>query len=102
MLSGGGKYRGGGEPAHLVRARLVASLLAVPAAVTLAASPALAAGPGLHWVAMCTGGGPGWIALPLSAQSPGDSPDWPAAAKSCAHAVCPRGDSTVRKPRLPA
>jgi len=74
-------------------------LLVVPAIVTLAASPAEAAGPGQHLVEVCTAQGVTWMALPDSGRLPPDDPAKAGSHATCAHILRPRALLRPRRDR---
>ena len=81
--------------------RALAALLAFPAAAQLAASPVFASAPARHVVELCLAGGA--ASRPLPGPDPFDpaAPQKRASQLLCAHALCPRDQLAVRRPRLP-
>jgi len=87
---------------HGIRARrrraLCRGALALPAVLTLAASPLRAAAPDVLLIPMCTAEGPQLVPVGGDpASPPGDGSGQ--SQMGCAHALCPRGILPVVKAR---
>ena len=73
------------------------SLIAtLPAALVIAASPILAAGPSQHLVSLCAVDGVHWAFVP-GEPLPGEIPADDCRHSMCAHATCPRESAVTRK-----
>ena len=77
-------------------------LLVAPALVVLSASPVEAAGPGQHFVEICSAEGVTWMALPDTGQLPSDESDRMGNHATCAHMMRPRNLLRPRRNRAEA
>ncbi|MFA6115985.1 MAG: hypothetical protein WC729_18465 [Sphingomonas sp.] len=77
-------------PRRRLSGERVGLMLVGPALFVLSASPVQAAGPGQHFVELCTAQGITWMALPDTGQIPADESDKANGHATCAHILRPR------------
>lgn len=94
MTAGESPYCSDAEEEAPSRLRLAARragvLLVAPALVVLSASPVEAAGPGQHFVEICSAEGVTWMALPDTGRLPPDDSGKMGDHATCAHMMRPR------------
>lgn len=77
-------------------------ILVAPALVVLSASPVEAAGPGQHFVEICSAEGVTWMALPDTGRLPPDDSGKMGDHATCAHMMRPRNLLRPRRNRADA
>jgi hypothetical protein len=77
-------------------------LLVAPALFVLSAAPVEAAGPGQHFVEICSAEGVTWRALPDTGQLPSDNSGKASSHATCAHMMRPRNLLRPRRNRAEA
>lgn len=89
---------GASFPLRRFAACRASALLSGPALLLIAAAPAHAAGTGGLMVEVCSAHGNYWIALDTGQKTPRE-PGGENHLQACAHAMCPRGGTGIRRGR---